>query len=578
MTLPLRAAMLSSVKFSPALLFAGGEVGAWFDPSDITTLFQDSAGTTPVTAVEQPVGLILDKSKNLAIGSDMVTNGGFAADANWTKGVGWSIGSGVATKTAGTQDDLFQTASLVAGKTYIITFTITRTAGFFRMRFLNGTPVQSPAYSTSGTYTVYLTAVTGNNVVSAFGDAAFAGTVDDISMKLLDGNHASQATAASRPVLSARYNLLTYTEDFTNVVWAGASLTMTANSTTAPDGTTTAETATRTATGSAENNVRYTTTQAVSTAYTYTCHVKAGSAGAKLYLRNIAVDSGATNGVVHFDPSNGTISLTFGSTYTGNATMTSVGNGWYRCTIKGTTPGTIATNFLDVGVTNGSTATGGTAGDFIYIWGADLRPTNDGVNLPPYQRVVTGTTNDYDTAGFPPYLKFDGVDDSLATASIDFSATDKMTVFAGVRKLADTTFGIIAELSAASGSNAGSFYIDGPEGAAANFGFYSRGSVAPGAPVTATGYAAPITTVLSGLGDIATPGMTIRGNGVQGATSTTSQGTGTYGNYPMYIGRRGSTTFPFNGRLYSLIVRGAASSADQITRAETWVNGKTGAF
>ena len=48
--------------FSPLSLFAAGEVGAWFDPSDLGTLFQDSAGTAPVTAVEQPVGRMLDKS------------------------------------------------------------------------------------------------------------------------------------------------------------------------------------------------------------------------------------------------------------------------------------------------------------------------------------------------------------------------------------------------------------------------------------------------------------------------------------------------------------------------------------
>lgn len=50
--------------FSPASLFAGGELGAWYDPSDFATLFQNSAGTTPVTAVEQPVGRVLDKSGN----------------------------------------------------------------------------------------------------------------------------------------------------------------------------------------------------------------------------------------------------------------------------------------------------------------------------------------------------------------------------------------------------------------------------------------------------------------------------------------------------------------------------------
>lgn len=52
----------ASATFSPAVLFAGGAQGGWWDPSDITTLFQDSAGTTPVTASGQPVGRISDKS------------------------------------------------------------------------------------------------------------------------------------------------------------------------------------------------------------------------------------------------------------------------------------------------------------------------------------------------------------------------------------------------------------------------------------------------------------------------------------------------------------------------------------
>lgn len=48
--------------WSPRALFANGEQGAWYDPSDLSTLYQDSAGTTPVTALGQPVGLMLDKS------------------------------------------------------------------------------------------------------------------------------------------------------------------------------------------------------------------------------------------------------------------------------------------------------------------------------------------------------------------------------------------------------------------------------------------------------------------------------------------------------------------------------------
>ena len=54
--------ILFSGGFSPASLFAASQQGVWYEASDISTLFQDSAGTTPVTTAGQPVGLMLDKS------------------------------------------------------------------------------------------------------------------------------------------------------------------------------------------------------------------------------------------------------------------------------------------------------------------------------------------------------------------------------------------------------------------------------------------------------------------------------------------------------------------------------------
>lgn len=50
--------------FNPISLFKGGEQGAWYDPSDLRTLFQDAEGTIPVTADGDPVGLMRDKSGN----------------------------------------------------------------------------------------------------------------------------------------------------------------------------------------------------------------------------------------------------------------------------------------------------------------------------------------------------------------------------------------------------------------------------------------------------------------------------------------------------------------------------------
>jgi hypothetical protein len=47
--------------FNPTTLFAGGTLGSWYDPTDLTTMFQDTAGTQPVTATGQRVALLRDK-------------------------------------------------------------------------------------------------------------------------------------------------------------------------------------------------------------------------------------------------------------------------------------------------------------------------------------------------------------------------------------------------------------------------------------------------------------------------------------------------------------------------------------
>ena len=53
--------------FDPASAFAGGAQGWLYDDTNQSTLFQDAAGTTPVTALEQPVGLVLGTSVQLIL-------------------------------------------------------------------------------------------------------------------------------------------------------------------------------------------------------------------------------------------------------------------------------------------------------------------------------------------------------------------------------------------------------------------------------------------------------------------------------------------------------------------------------
>ena len=57
--------------WAPSSLFNAGDVGGWFDASDLSTLFQDSAGATAVTADTQPVGKWLAKFGSGSKGFDL---------------------------------------------------------------------------------------------------------------------------------------------------------------------------------------------------------------------------------------------------------------------------------------------------------------------------------------------------------------------------------------------------------------------------------------------------------------------------------------------------------------------------
>lgn len=172
------------------------------------------------------------------------------------------------------------------------------------------------------------------------------------------------------------------------------------------------------------------------------------------------------------------------------------------------------------------------------------------------------------------YLQFDGVDDFLVTAAIDFTGTDKMTVVTGVRKESDAAIGTLLELSSTSTGNSGTFAIFAPNTnnlPSTNFSWRVRDTVLREATANS---AAPVTRVVTGIGASGS-GAQIRLDGVLADTGPVV-GMANYENYPLYVGRRGGTTFPFKGNLYSLLIRGAASTAAQIAAAERYAAAKTG--
>lgn len=191
-------------------------------------------------------------------------------------------------------------------------------------------------------------------------------------------------------------NLLGNTEDFTAASWTKPFTTVTANSIVAPNGLQTADKFEAASTVS-EIYARASTSQTASGIFTLSIYAKAGSVNF-LRLRNLAV-SGAPN--VWFNLATGAKG-TEGAGLTGS--ITSVGNGWYRCSVVGTNLSSITNNLIDIGFSAADNSTAVTAGDFIYLWGAQL---SDSASLdtyvPQYGAAVTSA------AYYAPRLDFDPV-------------------------------------------------------------------------------------------------------------------------------------------------------------------------
>ena len=176
------------------------------------------------------------------------------------------------------------------------------------------------------------------------------------------------------------------------------------------------------------------------------------------------------------------------------------------------------------------------------------------------------------------YLEFDGSDDFFVINSIDFTATGKISLFAGVRKLADTTQ-IIAELSVSAVANNNSFYfVAGTDAGPIGYSTAGRGAIGANGTQTArnTTYLAPDTAVLSAKHDISGNLSSSRRNGVVGIDGTGYKGGGNFGNYPLYIGRRGGVTNALNGHIYSLIGIGRLTTESETAAIEKEFAKRTG--
>jgi hypothetical protein len=180
---------------------------------------------------------------------------------------------------------------------------------------------------------------------------------------------AGTRTYYGQEVVKAEENLVLYSQEFDNAYWTKLNTTLTANSAAAPDGATTADLFYPSSTGVDRIVWRATSIgAAASTQYTISVYAKASGINF-LYFGTFSGGTTAAN-LAFFDLGTGAVGQT-GALFS-SASITAVGNGWYRCVATATTATTAMNPLIGVSDASGNTTATASGTDGILIWQAQL--------------------------------------------------------------------------------------------------------------------------------------------------------------------------------------------------------------
>lgn len=313
----------SQVQRAINLLKSKGADAHLWDFSTLTGLFQDSAGTTPVTAPDQPIGLCLDSMGVLGseLAPPMVVGGSWVEADGASTFVTVNNGSiSIVTDGLSAGGANFLGGIVLPGKTFRIVVTTTGTGqlkaiyGGSETVFTDSLNVTVP-YGASGTsFSFYRVANQAANRV-----------ITSVSVREITGIHASQATSAKKPTLRRGVvNRLTYSGDFTNAAWVKPNAPVSTDGTLTPSGSLAAK-----ITASSAAAVAYHTyTSTAGAVFTGCFAVKAGNISTfdlELVNQGVAVIK------ARFDLTAVTASAIAASP---TATIADMGGGYYLCAMS----------------------------------------------------------------------------------------------------------------------------------------------------------------------------------------------------------------------------------------------------
>lgn len=230
----------------------------------------------------------------------------------------------------------------------------------------------------------------------------------------------------------------------------------------------------------------------------------------------------------------------------------------------------LSTMFQNVAGTTPVTA----VGQFVGKW---LDKSGNGNHAVAAADNNTRPTYQIDTEGNPNVTFTKAALSLMSTPSIDFTGTAKMTVCTGLNPTDQSSAGIAVSLSSSPTTNTGTFLVGAPS-STADHSIYLRGTSTLQARVANAVDGDDIITALLDISQATKElQLTPRLNYIQYSggqidwNGTTTAGTGNFGNWPLYLG---SSSTPYGGKIYQVIVRGAVSTTAQIYQIEAFTDSK----
>jgi hypothetical protein len=250
----------------------------------------------------------------------------------------------------------------------------------------------------------YFTTYNGNTVASNVVTEATGGNIPD-------------ATLHGYVAEGARTNAISKSEEADHSDWTKLNATITTNAITSPSGTSTADKVIWTSSvGNHDLNRSWSST--AGTVYTYSFYAKAG----EITSINIVDTTWTGASKANYNLSTGVVTIT-DSTFGFSATMTSVGNGWYRCTATMTAQSTATV----AGHTRIRQSSPGNDVSGFYFWGAQLEAGSFASSYIP--TTTASVTRNADVLTYPTAGNVDG---TKGTAYAEVAP--EMTILAGTTR------------------------------------------------------------------------------------------------------------------------------------------------